>query len=91
MWSFKKKESCNARKYYVCHTKKYNLQPESKFESKIITETKKEAELLIKKSDNNRIRQTKDIIYEDGKFKIIVDEQGVANALRRFGVIAEWS
>ncbi|EKY23907.1 collagen-like protein [Clostridium celatum] len=37
-----------------------------------------EAELLIKKSDNNRIRQTKDIIYEDGKFKIIVDEQGVA-------------
>ena len=36
-----------------------------------------EAELLIKKSDNNRIRQTKDIIYEDGKFKIIVDEQGV--------------
>ncbi|WP_267956004.1 collagen-like triple helix repeat-containing protein, partial [Clostridium celatum] len=27
---------------------------------------------------NNRIRQTKDIIYEDGKFKIIVDEQGVA-------------
>ncbi|MCE9656693.1 hypothetical protein LPC13_15615, partial [Clostridium celatum] len=26
---------------------------------------------------NNRIRQTKDIIYEDGKFKIIVDEQGV--------------
>ena len=36
-----------------------------------------QAELLIKKSDNNRIRQTKDIIYQDGKFKIKVDEQGV--------------
>lgn len=39
--ALKKRESCNARKYYVCHTKKYNnLQPESKVESKIITETK---------------------------------------------------
>lgn len=36
-----------------------------------------ECELLIKKSDNNRIRQTKDILYKDGKFKIKVDEQGV--------------
>lgn len=36
-----------------------------------------QAELLMKKADNNRIRQTKDIIYEDGKFKIKVDEQGV--------------
>lgn len=36
-----------------------------------------ECELLIKKSDKNRIRQTKDILYEDGKFKIKVDEQGV--------------
>ena len=37
-----------------------------------------EAELLIKKSDNNKVRQTKNILYQDGKFKIIVDEQGVA-------------
>lgn len=36
-----------------------------------------QAELLMKKADNNRIRQTKDIIYEDGKFKIKVNEQGV--------------
>lgn len=36
-----------------------------------------EAELLIKKSDNNRIRQTKDILYQGGKFKIKVDRQGI--------------
>ena len=36
-----------------------------------------QAELLMKKADNNKVRQTKDIIYQDGKFKIKVDEQGV--------------
>lgn len=34
-------------------------------------------ELLIKKADNNKVRQTKDIIYQDGKIKIKVDQQGV--------------
>lgn len=36
-----------------------------------------QAELLMKKADNNKVRQTKDILYQDGKFKIKVDEQGV--------------
>ena len=53
------------------------LELELRMNGKPIIFDSMEAELLIKKSDNNRIRQTKDIIYEDGKFKIIVDEQGV--------------
>lgn len=36
-----------------------------------------QAELLMKKADNNKVRQTKNILYQDGKFKIKVDEQGV--------------
>lgn len=33
--------------------------------------------LIIKKSDDNRVLQNKDILYKDGKFKIKVDKQGV--------------
>ena len=53
------------------------LELEVKMNGQPIEFISPECELLAKKSDNNRIRQTKDIIYEDGKFKIIVDEQGV--------------
>lgn len=53
------------------------LELEVKMNGKPIEFINPECELLIKKSDNNRIRQTKDIIYQDGKFKIKVDEQGV--------------
>lgn len=53
------------------------LELEIKMNGQPIEFINPQAELLIKKSDNNRIRQTKDILYQDGKFKIKVDEQGV--------------
>ncbi|WP_294131756.1 GDSL-type esterase/lipase family protein [uncultured Clostridium sp.] len=53
------------------------LELEVKMNGQPIEFINPQAELLMKKADNNRIRQTKDIIYEDGKFKIKVDEQGV--------------
>ena len=53
------------------------LELEVKMNGQPIEFINPECELLIKKSDNNRIRQTKDILYQDGKFKIKVDEQGV--------------
>ena len=53
------------------------LELEVKMNGQPIEFINPQAELLIKKSDNNRIRQTKDILYQDGKFKIKVDEQGV--------------
>ena len=53
------------------------LELEVKMNGQPIEFINPQTELLIKKSDNNRIRQTKDIIYQDGKFKIKVDEQGV--------------
>lgn len=53
------------------------LELEVKMNGQPIEFINPECELLIKKSDNNKVRQTKDIIYQDGKFKIKVDEQGV--------------
>ena len=53
------------------------LELEVKMNGQPIEFINPECELLIKKSDNNKVRQTKDIIYKDGKFKIKVDEQGV--------------
>ncbi len=53
------------------------LELEVKMNGQPIQFVAPQAELLIKKSDNNIIRQTKDILYQDGKFKIKVDEQGV--------------
>lgn len=53
------------------------LELEVKMNGQPIEFINPQTEVLIKKSDNNRIRQTKDIIYQDGKFKIKVDEQGV--------------
>ena len=53
------------------------LELEVKMNGQPIEFINPECELLIKKSDNNKVRQTKDILYQDGKFKIKVDEQGV--------------
>ena len=53
------------------------LELEIKMNGQPIEFINPECELLIKKSDNNKVRQTKDILYQDGKFKIKVDEQGV--------------
>lgn len=54
------------------------LELEVKMNGKPIEFINPECELLIKKSDKNKVRQLKDIRYEDGKFRIKVDEQGVA-------------
>ena len=53
------------------------LELEVKMNCQSIQFLNPQAELLIKKADGNRVRQTKDILYKDGKFKIKVDEQGV--------------
>ena len=53
------------------------LELEVKMNGKPIEFINPECELLIKKSDKNKVRQLKDIRYEDGKFRIKVDEQGV--------------
>lgn len=53
------------------------LELEVKMNGQPIQFVNPECELLIKKTDNNKVRQTKDILYQDGKFKIKVDEQGV--------------
>lgn len=53
------------------------LELEIKMNGQSIEFISPQSELIIKKADNNRVRQTKDIVYEDGKFKIRVDEQGV--------------
>lgn len=53
------------------------LELEVKMNGQPIEFINPECELLIKKSDNNKVRQTKDIIYQDGRFKIKLDEQGV--------------
>ena len=53
------------------------LELEVKMNGKPIEFINPECELLIKKADKNKVRQLKDIRYEDGKFRIKVDEQGV--------------
>lgn len=53
------------------------LELEVKMNGQPIEFINPQAELLIKKSDKNKVRQLKDIRYEDGKFRIKVDEQGV--------------
>ena len=53
------------------------LELEVKMNGQSIEFINPECELLIKKSDKNKVRQLKDIRYEEGKFKIKVDEQGV--------------
>ena len=53
------------------------LELEVKMNGQSIEFINPECELLAKKSDNNRIRQTKDILYQGGKFKIKVDRQGI--------------
>ncbi|WP_195245040.1 CD1375 family protein [Clostridium celatum] len=53
------------------------LELEVKMNGKPIEFINPQAELLMKKADNNKVRQTKNILYQDGKFRIKVDEQGV--------------
>lgn len=53
------------------------LELEVKMNEQPITFVNPICELLMKKSDNNKVRQTNGILYQDGKFKIKVDEQGV--------------
>lgn len=53
------------------------LELEVKMNGQPIEFINPQAELLMKKADNNKVRQTKNILYQDGKFKIKVDEQGV--------------
>lgn len=53
------------------------LELEVKMNGKPIEFINPQAELLMKKADKNKVRQLKDIRYEDGKFRIKVDEQGV--------------